>query len=582
MTVVRKDSWVLRSVRKKVMDIFGADLRSLAVFRLVLALLVLSDLANRASDLSAHYTGNGILPRAVLIEEVLDNSKFSLNLANGEPTFQAFLFGVTALAALGMLVGYRTRLMTGIVWLLLLSIQYRNPLMMTGGDTLLRILLFWSIFLPLGAYWSVDRALQAAPPRLSMRFFSFATVGLFMQIAFVYWFTAIIKWSRSPEWQEGTALYYALSVDRLPTPIGAYLLQFPKLLAVLTVATLALEAFGPFLLFSPFFTGPVRTVAVMAFMSLHFGIWLTMYIGFFPFVSAFCMVCFLPSWFWDKLAAEVNAVFPEQPNIVRRLRHTVARPINYSWSSLKPRLASVAGGGQHFVVNSGVRGNGDLQQGYAASVTSPSDPGTVSPPDHLGPTAEESDNQETNHDTIASRSEPAMLRPSPVINLLAALLLLWVFCYNLTTVSGFSMPERLSALGSFLGLAQEWKMFAPPPHSGGWHVIPGTLRNGQQVDLMPVTRDDFRPHEVSWKKPQYVASIYENHRWRRYMASMSEADNEEVRPYFGAYICREWNARHEGSEELMSLQGVYMVEQTLPDNRSTTPRKTLLWEQSCS
>lgn len=582
MTATRKNSPVLRWVRVKATDVFCADLRSLTVFRIVLAFLALTDIANRATDLSAHYTGDGILPRAILIEEVLVNSKFSLSLANGELFFQALLFGVAALAALGMLVGYRTRLMTGILWVLLLSIQYRNPLMMTGGDTLLRILLFWSIFLPLGAYWSVDRALQAAPPRLSMRFLSFATVGLFMQIAFVYWFTAIIKWSRSPEWQEGTALYYALSVDRLPTPIGAYLLQFPKLLVVLTIATLALEAFGPFLLFFPFFTGPVRTVAVMAFMSLHFGIWLTMYIGFFPFVSALCMVCFLPSWFWDKVAAAFNAVFPEQPNVIRRLRHTVARPIYYYWLSLKARLASsVAGAGQHFVADSGVRGDGNLQQSPAAYTTSPSGPGTASPPDNVRPAARATDERETSHGTVATRSEPAVLRPSLVPDLLAALLLLWVFWYNLTTVSEFSMPERVYTPGSFLGLAQEWKMFAPPPRSGGWHVIPGTLRNGQQVDLMPVTRDDFRLHEVSWKKPQYGADIYKNHRWRRYMASMSEGDNAEVRPYFGAYICREWNARHEGPQELMSLQGVYMMEETLPHNRSATPQPIVLWEQSC-
>ncbi len=29
-------------------------------------------------------------------------------------------------------------------------------------------------------------------------------------------------------------------------------------------------------------------------VSLHFGIWLTMDIGIFPWISAFCIVCFLP------------------------------------------------------------------------------------------------------------------------------------------------------------------------------------------------------------------------------------------------------------------------------------------------
>jgi hypothetical protein len=100
-----------------------------------------------------------------------------------------------------------------------------------------------------------------------------------------------------------TALYYALSLDQLATPIGHYLLGFPGLLGLLTFGTFLLEAVGPILLFCPFFTGPVRTGAALAFMGLHFGIWLTMDIGIFPWVSAFCMVCFFPPWFWDRASA---------------------------------------------------------------------------------------------------------------------------------------------------------------------------------------------------------------------------------------------------------------------------------------
>ena len=37
-------------VKEKVGEVFGADLRSLAAFRIVLALLVLADLANRYTD----------------------------------------------------------------------------------------------------------------------------------------------------------------------------------------------------------------------------------------------------------------------------------------------------------------------------------------------------------------------------------------------------------------------------------------------------------------------------------------------------------------------------------------------------
>ena len=72
------------------MEIFGADLRSLATFRIVLALLALSDLANRATDLSAHYTDAGIMPRTVLVEQVLSPWAFSLHLMNGRNCSRRF------------------------------------------------------------------------------------------------------------------------------------------------------------------------------------------------------------------------------------------------------------------------------------------------------------------------------------------------------------------------------------------------------------------------------------------------------------------------------------------------------------
>jgi len=145
MTAAPKDTTAGGRVRAKIVELFGADLRSLALLRVALALLVLTDLAIRATDLYQHYADAGVLPRTVLVEEVLSPWVFSLNLMNGEPFFQALLFGVAALAALGMLLGYRTRLMIFVVWVLLLSIQLRNPLVNNSSSLLLRKLLFWGM-----------------------------------------------------------------------------------------------------------------------------------------------------------------------------------------------------------------------------------------------------------------------------------------------------------------------------------------------------------------------------------------------------------------------------------------------------
>ena len=565
MTAKRKDSPVAkvkRWMQADVVELFGADLRSLAVFRIVLALLVLAWLATRATDLSAHYTDQGVLPRTVLIEDVLNRWAFSLNLINGEVFFQALLFGIGMLAALGMLVGYRTRLMTVITWVILLSIQIRNPLVGNAGDELLRMLLFWGMFLPLGAYWSLDRARKVAAPRLSMHFLSFATVGLFLQIAFMYWFTALLK--TGPEWRvDGTALYYALSIDQFVTLTGSYLLQFPELLKYLTFATLGLEALGPVLLFFPFFTGPVRTGVIVAFMGLHFGIWMTMGIGLFPWISAFCMVCFLPSWFWDnvsKLASWVS----KRPTVERRMQHVgggrdMLRPY---WLRLQALLSPVGGVGHPSVA-----------AGVAADRGQSRQPGG----------AEGAAEREVQHSS-GPGGERIRLRSSFATNLLAFFFLLYVYFWNFTTVSELKMPESLVPLGYSLGITQTWNMFAPyPTLEDGWLVIPGTLRGGEQVDLMGVTRDDFTLRQVSWEKPQYVSSTVKNEAWRKYLFDrIWNKQYSGQRVHLARYICREWNARHKGTEELMTFQIIYMLEETLPDYQTSTPQKNVLWDHDCN
>src|SRR5690349_23638509 len=57
-------------VASKITQIFGIDLRTLALFRVCLALIILLDLALRARDLTAHYSDYGVLPRAALLGDI--------------------------------------------------------------------------------------------------------------------------------------------------------------------------------------------------------------------------------------------------------------------------------------------------------------------------------------------------------------------------------------------------------------------------------------------------------------------------------------------------------------------------------
>ena len=565
MSIAPKNRSWQHWVYAKVADVFGADLRSLATLRIVLALVALSDLLNRATDLTAHYTDAGVMPRADLLQQVLSPYAFSLDLLNGGYTFQALLFGVAMLAALGMLVGYRTRLMTFVVWVVLLSLQLRNPLVNGSESPFLRMLLFWSMLLPLGAYWSVDRA-RSALPRPSPRFLSLATFGLFLQVAFVYWFTAALK--SGPEWRvDYTALYYALSLDQIATPTGHFLLGFPSLLQVLTFGTFVLEAVGPILLFCPFFTGPVRTGAALAFMSLHFGIWMTMDIGIFPWVSAFCMVCFFPTWFWDRVTA-LRSWLLRRSDLARRAQLAAERAGRRIVAFSRALSSFLADTKQLLFAVPAPRGGTLTDHGAVPPLAAGVAVG--------GQTVAGTPREE------GSAEEPVDLRSSLATNLLAFFFVFYILCWNLTTVTPFTLPERAVPVGPFLGLDQYWGMFAPSPSKeDGWYVIPGKLQDGRKVDLMPTTRDDYGMHPVTYDKPQDIPATYENEHWRKYLENIYNQDHADQRLYFGQYICRQWNARYIGADSLKTFRIIYMREMTLPDNRQSKPEKVDLWNHSC-
>jgi len=551
----------------KVLDIFGADLRSLATFRIVIAVLMLFDLFNRATDLTAHYTDAGIMPRSVLLTQVLSQYSFSLGALNGGVAFQAMLFIAAALAALGVLVGYRTRLMTFAAWILLLSIQFRDPLVGGSDGPLLRMLFFWGILLPLGAYWSVDRARSALPPP-SPRFLSLATFGLFLQIAFMYWFTAALK--SGPEWRvDHTALYYVFSLDELVKPLGHYLLNFPELLQVMTFGAFMLEAFGPFLLFFPFFTGPVRTAGALAFMSFHFGIWLTMDIGIFPWISALCMVCFFPTWFWQKATA-LHAALLGRFGFARRTQHTAERMAGTIAAFSRTVVSFLTDTKQLLFASPAPRG-------------ALADHGAV-PPVVAGATGGgETVAGEVREEGPAAEPEPAELRSSLATNLLAFFFIFYILCWNLTTVTPFTLPERTVSIGPFFGIDQHWGMFAPSPFKAdGWYVIPGKLQDGQSVDLMPITRDDYGMHPVSYDKPESVRATFKNEHWRKYFENIYSDDHADQRLYFAQYVCNQWNDRHTGGETLKTFRITYMLEMTLPDYKQSEPNKVDLGDYRCS
>lgn len=285
------------------------DLRSLAALRIGLGALLLVDLGYRSLDLRAHYTDAGVLPRSALqLLKLSPENAWSLHTLGGSALWEWPLFGVAWAAAFAFLLGYRTRLAGLLSWVLLLSIQHRNPLILIGADLLLRILLFWALLLPVGARWSLDRRAGRVAQDGRECTASLASAGLLLQVAVVYLFSVYFKLLQ-PEWRDLSALERTLQVEGVATGLGRSLLAAPELLVGLTALTLALEGLAVLLLFCPWRTSQVRTLLALAMAAFHLlGIGATLRLGLISWTMALAWVPFLGGSFWDRLGRRFPAV----------------------------------------------------------------------------------------------------------------------------------------------------------------------------------------------------------------------------------------------------------------------------------
>ena len=279
--------------------------------RIAYGVLILIDLAIRSLSFRAHYTNSGVFPMSTAFQMGLQPTDICIHLLNGSDLYQALVFLVHASAAALLLIGWRTRTMTVLCFVLAVSLQHRNFLLLNGGDNWMRTVLFWAMFLPWGDRWSID-SLKTKPNKENL-VSNVASLGFILQVMAVYFVSALYK--TGPAWRvDGTAIYLSLRQLEWNGDWGYYLLFFPELLKVMTFSIMLFELIGPWMLVSPILFGPLRTLAVVGFFSFHFGLEFTMELGVFPLVGMCTVVGLVPTWAWDKfrfthLSRGLSAVF---------------------------------------------------------------------------------------------------------------------------------------------------------------------------------------------------------------------------------------------------------------------------------
>ena len=586
---------------------YSLDLRSLALFRIGLGAVLLGDLIARSFDLTAFYTDFGTLPRAALLDRFLPADRFSVHLMSGQWLFQVALFILAGLLAIMLMLGTRTRFAAAASWFMLVSLQARNPVILQGGDVYLRVLAFVAIFLPLGAIYSVDSALQSqAHKDRQFSFFSTPGLALIAQVAMVYMFAVMLK--TAPEWRkEFSAVYYALNIQQMSTPLGRFLLHFPKVLPWLTRGTLVHEGSLPLLLLTPFFAGPARLLAVILIFTLHIALALSIRLGHFPYIACMAALPLIPTWFWERAwvrriapwssgestAGEGVIVFYDAnchfcSKMVRVLRTFLLIPkAELQPAQEYPATHLEMTEGRSWVVVAPDHSRHYKCDGLAELCSHSPIFARLAPilrwkivarcGERLYISIEQHREQLTRATNwIHARSTP--IQTSPAVTVFSLLLILYVFLWNLSSVTRVPFEPWEDAIGVTLSVDQRWDMFAPNPLTyDGWFVIEGHLRDGRVVNVL------HPKQPVSYVQPASIADQYKNERWRKYMMNLSLSQNADYRLYYGRYLCRSWNTGRSGFDPsaLMTFDIYFMAHQNSISHPPTGFSRDLLWHHQC-
>jgi hypothetical protein len=599
----------------KLEEMFGLDLRSLALFRIGLALVIIADLTIRFGEIKAHYSDYGVLPRIALIEGFLKPWYWSIHLLSGEPFVQAIIFSFALFFAFLLLIGYRTKFAIIACWAMIISLHNRNPALIFAGDDALRAIVFWSMFLPLGAYYSIDNALNTSSKPLPKRIVSGATLGFILQLCYIYMFSAWFKHQSSLWSEEGSAVYYALNFDQYGTGFGQFLLKLTPLLPAMTFSALWFEWSGALLLFIPFRTNFFRCVAIISFILLHISFGLSFTIGVFPILCIAVWLGFIPSNIWNwlekktysKERAGLKINYDKDCGFCKKVVHFIRTFLILPGTPLliaqdNPSVYADMQKYNSWVVEDW-QGNRHYKWEAIAYVVSLSPIlWFLAPILRFKPLMAIGNKfYETiafNRKFAGNFTKPFLFRPleitySLTFNLFTLLILCLVTFWNvksfassyifhqnptkvsqgLKRITNSRTAQRIEWLSQLTRLDQSWSIFAPnPPRDDGWHVIVGNLKDGNQIDVL---QDDSK---INWDKPTIKQrnQLYKNMQWRTYFINLNRSIGKRLYPYYGQYLC------HSKKQQIDSIDIYFMSERTVQPDEQQTVEKQNHWQQSCS
>jgi hypothetical protein len=332
-------------------EIYGRfDPRSMGLARIGLGLLLIWDLLRRVPDLANWYSNEGLLPNHTVLWRPSSEYMFSFFFAASRPSEAAAMFVFSGIVFFVFTLGYRTRFFHILSFACMVSLHDREIFTENGGDCALNILCAWTLFLPLGARFSIDAMREslaarreksadelndrtgALPkPRYTA---SVAFFAILLQLAVIYYFNAVNKhgWT----WHQGVAVRHVLYQERMVTWFGLLVRDHIGiwLSKALTYTTLGAEFIAPVLLLTPFGWQWSRRVAVIALPLLHLGFAAGLNLGQFSFnmIGYFPLLLTAEDWAWFA------ARLAPSPSRARTVLVREEAPLAFAWARALSRL----------------------------------------------------------------------------------------------------------------------------------------------------------------------------------------------------------------------------------------------------
>lgn len=500
----------------------AADLRPVALFRITFGLVALSEIADFSPFLRVGLSDEGFWPRSTALAG--DVGRFSLMDVSGPPWVAAGYWLLTLVACGCFILGWHSRLATLATFLLASGMMERNPFICDYSDQVVRVLLFWSLFLPVGNWYSIDAALARANGRPLPREGSALELRLIgLQLGWIYLCTFL--WKLPGEtWRDGTAVHFALGNDHDYTRVLGHLVRsIPWCTTAATYMTLVIEAAFLPLVFLPFWQPRAKAMGLVSGAAMHVGIWLTMCVGEFSWLMiATYPLLFEPSW----------------------VDWTVARVLR-AWERVKLPI------------------------------------GSLFPPSLLARAVDPRDG----HALLAAATGP---RRAPFAALVvgtarragrAALVALFAACVwsSAPLPERLTIPSRLATIVRTLELWQWWAMFAPNPCMADVELVGnGKLVDGTKVDVL---HGDKPAGPLPPSMHEFLAS-----RWTDATNAIRIGEPPQLLQEFGSFLCRHWNRddRPSGRPLLATFQ-LSRVERNLHsrDAGMDVPNAIVLWTHVC-